>query len=226
MIVLQYLEFFRRNFAQPSHCFGRTHADEVVATFGRIQREVFAETGGSVVRAIQAMVETRFGINDVPAGWCFMPVAQGGLGVVDPIVDILTVRANVKEKPEEEFQECMKEDENTYSVYKASWLGGAGEGTELDFMPWDEYVLGRETKSLDWGQAWTYLQVVAPSRSIARSTVLGNDWYNRSDVEKWIVSLYADEIMEKFGDLKIVEPTLIPVGMLSALRSAKIAWDS
>jgi hypothetical protein len=232
LIVLhKYLEFFRRNFGQPSHCFGRAHADEVIQTFTRIYNDVFSETNGSVVKHVQSVVQTRFGIKDVPAGWCFMPVSEGGLGIINPIVDLLTVRENVDEEPSGAFAKRMKEDQVAYLAAEARWLGGAewlgsaGVSTDETFMPFSEYILGRETAMMTWGAVWEHLQRVADSRSL--HIVAGDPkWRDRSDAERWVTAVYEEEIKARFGDLKIVEPTLIPVGMLSAFRSAKIAWDS
>lgn len=75
------------------------------------------------------------------------------------------------------------------------------------------------------GDVWHNLQEVAEASYIEPVTEDSN-WHSRSDTEKWTTAVYADEIKARFGALKIVEPTLIPVGMLSAFRSAKIAWDS
>jgi hypothetical protein len=178
-----------------------------------------------VVKHIQSIVEKRFGIKDVPAGWCFMPVSEGGLGVINPIVDLLTVRDDVDEEPSEAFAERIQKDFVAYKSAEGAWLGGAGEGTEKTFMPFDEYILCRETVFSTWGNVWQHLQNVASARSLHQ--VAGDaKWYNRSFVDKWVTAVYEEEIKSRFGDLKIVEPTLIPVGMLSAFRSAKIAWDS
>ena len=178
-----------------------------------------------MVKHIQSIVEKRFGIKDVPASWCFMPVSEGGLGVINPIVDLLTVRDNVDEEPSEAFAEQIQKDFVAYKSAEGAWLGGAGEGTDKTFMPFDEYILGRETVFSTWGNVWQRLQNVASARSLHQ--VAGDaKWYNRSFVDKWVTAVYEEEIKSRFGDLKIVEPTLIPVGMLSAFRSAKIAWDS
>jgi hypothetical protein len=182
------------------------------------------------VKHIQSIVEKRFGINDVPAGWCFMPVSEGGLGVINPIVDLLTVRDNVDKEPSEAFAERIQKDFVAYKSAEGAWLGGAGEGTDKSFMSFEEYILGRETVFSTWGHVWHRLQNVASPRGlhqVAGDATWGDaKWYNRSCVDQWVAAVYEQEIKSRFGDLKIVEPTLIPVGMLSAFRSAKIAWDS
>ena len=77
------------------------------------------------------------------------------------------------------------------------------------------------------GDVWEGLQVVAAPAYLVQTGAAARDgnWYNRSDVGKWVMLLYADEILQRFGTLKTVEPTLIPMGMLSVFRSSKIACD-
>ncbi|KAF9022947.1 hypothetical protein BDZ89DRAFT_1018497 [Hymenopellis radicata] len=207
-----YLEFFRRNFAQPAYCFGLVHIDEVISTFARILKEVFAETNGSVVLKVQQLIETRFCIKDIPAGWCFLPISKGGLEIVNPIVSLMTVRDHLRHaKPETNFITLMNNDKYNYETAKEAWLSGQGEGKSDTFMSFEEYVLGRETRLASWGEEWSSLQNVADA------------WETDED---WNNALYQEEIVEEFGSLKIVDSALIPVGMLSAFKSAKIAWDS
>jgi len=199
----------------------------MISTFGRIQRGIFPSTGGSVVRHIRETIEKRFGIEDIPAGWCFLPISEGGLEIVNPIIDVLTVRDSLVQDPTVTFSQRKRADEDDYRKAEDIWRAGGGEGNSDTFMSWDEFVLGRETVSAGWGDVWKSLQVVAAPAWLAQTGAADRDgnWYDRSDVGKWVMLLYADEILQRFGTLKIVEPTLIPVGMLSAFRSSKIAWD-
>ena len=40
------------------------------------------------------------------------------------------------------------------------------------------------------------------------------------------VSLYADELFEKFGGLSIVERDMLPLGVIQLLRSKRVGWQS
>lgn len=199
----------------------------MISTFGRIQRGIIPSTGGSVVEHIRETVERRFGVEGIPAGWCFIPVSEGGLEIVNPIIDILTVRPSLAQDPVVAFSQRKKADEEDYNEAREVWRTGGGEGNSDTFMSWDEFVLGRETASRGWGDVWKSLQVVAAPAYLKQAGATAGDenWSDRSDIGKWVMLLYADEILRRFGTLKIVEPTLIPVGMLTAFRSSKIAWD-
>ena len=199
----------------------------MISTFGRIQRGIFPSTGGSVVEHIRETIEKRFDVKDIPAGWCFLPISEGGLEIVNPIIDILTVRASLVQDPTVAFSQRKQTDEADYNKAEEVWRTGGGEGNSDTFMSWDEFVLGRETVSVGWGNVWKSLQIVAAPVYLSQAGAAARDgnWYDRSNVGKWVMLLYADEILQRFGTLKIVEPTLIPVGMLSAFRGSKIAWD-
>jgi len=59
------------------------------------------------------MIEQRFGVKGVPNGWFYFPVSRGGLEVWNPIVDLLSVRNNLKEQPNT-FFELMEQEETGY----------------------------------------------------------------------------------------------------------------
>ncbi|KIK58068.1 hypothetical protein GYMLUDRAFT_202910 [Collybiopsis luxurians FD-317 M1] len=233
----KYMEFFRRNFGQPAHCFGQVHLDEVVQTFERIQREIFVEHSGSVVEKLRSMIETRFGdaieAKNMPAGWCFFPVSEGGLEVLNPVIQLLMMREYLVPEPDKQFKLRMDVDRNKYEQAKTDWMNGLqGDDTkevDLDeskkmFMSFEEYILGREDRMEHWGREWKHLQELPASRTLALPP--GYDMEDLSQEAIWNVSLYAEEIKACFGGLNIVESSLIPVGMLSTFRSAKVAWDS
>lgn len=225
----KYLAFFQRNFGDPAHCFGRVHVDDIIETFNRIQKVLFPDTDGSVVKRLQAMIESRFGVTDVPFGWFFFPITRGGLEVRNPMIDLLAVRDDLSEKPQNTFTLRMKLDAEDYVVLKEKWQGKAGSSTEK-FMSFGEYVLGRETRIGLWQQQYLKLQQAPLATNIALSgraqSQLSSEWYRMPIYEKWNAALYGNEIIARFGTLTIVEPTLIPVGMVSVFKNAKVSWDS
>uniref|UniRef100_D8Q933 Uncharacterized protein n=1 Tax=Schizophyllum commune (strain H4-8 / FGSC 9210) TaxID=578458 RepID=D8Q933_SCHCM len=222
----KYMEFFRRNFAQPAQCFGMAHADEIISTFQRIQRAVFADTNGSVVGKIRQLISERFDVTDIPAGWCFLPSSEGGLGIANPVVTLLSVRRQLPADPSAKFAAAMGLDQGVYEGRRYEWAGGPTGDRE--FLTYAEFTEGRETYIPHWGTTWAQLQETAHAKSPVKTGLLHNDarWRGRSEVERWIVAFYAREIFEMFGGFKMVEETLIPVGMLKAFQTAKIAWDT
>jgi hypothetical protein len=232
----KYLAFFHRNFGDPAQCFGRIHADEIIGTFNRIQREVFPETGGSVVKRLRTMIESRFGITDIPSGWFFFPIAFGGLEVKNPVIDFLAVRDNLRDSPEQAFLETMKSDVVEYGHHKERWQGGAGSSSD-EFASFEEYILGRESANATWHAVYLELQKLPGRTDVQLSDRVKNELssrgyssFNGSDSlpihDLWNFALYGEEVLKRFGTLTIVQPSLIPVGMVSVFKSAKISWDS
>jgi hypothetical protein len=42
---------------------------------------------------------------------------------------------------------------------------------------------------------------------------------------KWVAALYGPEVMERFGGLNIVDPGLLPMGMVSLFRDKRVKWQ-
>ena len=224
----KYLKFFQRNFGDPAQCFGRTHADEVIGTYSRIQKELFPETGGSVIQCIQQMIEQRFGVKDIPNGWFYFPISRGGLEVRNPIVDFLSVRNNLKVQPNPFFT-LMEDDVKEHIRLFSAWrLGADSSNSSTKFLPFSRYIEGRETRLRRWWVAYKELQDTPSASLVELSSRITEDLEDShlDNYQKWNAALYAEEIFRRFGTLTIVEPTLIPVGMVSVFKSSKIQWDS
>lgn len=216
----QYLSFFRRNFAEPARCLGTAHLDEVAATFSHIIKSVLPhESNGSIAHHVQSIVFSRFSIN-VPAAWCFLDSNEGGLGINNPILELLPLRqsfANV-----ETFSSCLEEDIVTYDAANNLWDDGEEESLFGGFVPREEYDAGRETQSPSWGARWDDLQKVG----IAEYPLLYSGIRTGSrNSQAWLVELYKDELGEYFGGLEVADSEMIPTGLLKAFRSSKVAWE-
>lgn len=43
---------------------------------------------------------------------------------------------------------------------------------------------------------------------------------------KWILAVYGKEVVDRFGGLRIVEPGLLPMGMVRMLKDRKVNWEA
>ncbi|RYO76038.1 hypothetical protein DL766_009588 [Monosporascus sp. MC13-8B] len=50
-------------------------------------------------------------------------------------------------------------------------------------------------------------------------------WEAMEPYWKWVAALYGPEAMERFGGLHIVEPGLLPMGMVSLFRDRRVKWQ-
>jgi len=54
--------------------------------------------------------------------------------------------------------------------------------------------------------------------------ILAN-WYSMEPYWKWVAQLYGPGMISKFGGLNIVDPGLLPMGMVSLFRSGRVNWQ-
>ena len=52
-----------------------------------------------------------------------------------------------------------------------------------------------------------------------------NNWDSMEPYWKWVAQLYGPEMIEKFGGFNIVDPGLLPMGMVSLFRSGRVQWQ-
>ncbi|KAJ5738035.1 hypothetical protein N7493_001190 [Penicillium malachiteum] len=114
------------------------------------------------------------------------------------------------------------------------------------FMSFEEYTRHRE--SLDYGfqhqLVWVYDQLLKrPQQEEIRQDVSGpvtlglgqlqnqynlsgirSDWRMMSSYWKWLAQLYGPEIVDRFGGFNIVDPGLLPIGLVSQFRSGRVNW--
>jgi hypothetical protein len=50
-------------------------------------------------------------------------------------------------------------------------------------------------------------------------------WYSLTSYEKWIVSMYGEEVVKKFGGLEAVDRSLIPTGMVELFKTSRLKLD-
>ena len=161
--------FFTNNFGRPANCFGRAHVDMMLETFSRIQYKLFASTGGSVTSTLKKMLTDRFGVQDIPEGYLYLPMATGGLDLKSPFVNLYLIRNKITSVPDilmDHFFEC---EEASYRLAKSLFDKGTvprlapipfnfkTEFGDQDFMSIEEYTRYRERTSSDLHIAYTSL---------------------------------------------------------------------
>lgn len=51
-----------------------------------------------------------------------------------------------------------------------------------------------------------------------------SDWSAMSPYWKWVAQLYGPEIVDRFGGFNVVDPGLLPIGLISQFRSGRVSW--
>jgi hypothetical protein len=242
----KYMKFFVRNFGGPAQCFGREHVDEVINTLARIQTELFPNsdsTQGGAVGHLRRMIADRFGVTDLPQGYFYFPIRTGGLEVHDPMIEMFCLRASLFPEPESAFKKQIELDLLHYDDLKENWENSTpnvalySPGVSgVEFMSFEEYTAfpARLLRLETWGSCYmNQLSVPIPSAVMMTPFVgaalgggwMGSTWMEMNYYEKWIVSMFGEEVVRMFGGLEVVDRTLIPVGLVGLFRSSRMKWE-
>ncbi len=143
----------------------------------------------------------------------------------------------------ENFEKEEFDEEELYWLDDPDWEAAEGKDT---FMSFQEYTKYREeleyhfTNSLH--NVFQTLLVKPQEQAIEASSKVLNavgalmhstttlrgitaNWYQMEPYWKWVTQLYGPEMIDKFGGLNVVEPGLLPVGMVSIFQSKRVAWQ-
>ncbi|KAI0541279.1 hypothetical protein GGR58DRAFT_457583 [Xylaria digitata] len=116
------------------------------------------------------------------------------------------------------------------------------------FLPFEEYVRYREDLNYDFRDNLAsvfekLLEVPAEEGGIRKASaeVLGGiealansshslkgitgNWDTMDPYFRWVAQLYGPEAIKRFGGLNIVEPGLLPMGMVSIFRDKRVKWQ-
>lgn len=52
-----------------------------------------------------------------------------------------------------------------------------------------------------------------------------SNWHSMEPYWKWVAQLYGPGMIEKFGGLSVVDPGLLPMGMVSLFRNGRVDWQ-
>jgi hypothetical protein len=59
---------------------------------------------------------------------------------------------------------------------------------------------------------------------LAEKVGISGGWHGLTPYWKWVLQLYAPEMMERFGGLNVVDSGLLPIGIILELRSGRVEW--
>ncbi|KAI8960478.1 hypothetical protein F5Y11DRAFT_330017 [Daldinia sp. FL1419] len=54
---------------------------------------------------------------------------------------------------------------------------------------------------------------------------INGNWPTMDPYWKWVAALYGPEVIDRFGGMSIVEPGLLPMGMVSIFRDKRVKWQ-
>lgn len=120
--------FLSSNFGRPANCLGKEHVDMVLATFKRIQTELFGDdqspsmaTEGASTH-VKNELRRRFQIvDDIPDAFIYFPSILGGLEMMNPFVSLLSMSSSCPNSPLALVEHAFDRDEEDYDFYQEAY---------------------------------------------------------------------------------------------------------
>ncbi|KAF9442061.1 hypothetical protein P691DRAFT_849759 [Macrolepiota fuliginosa MF-IS2] len=245
----KYMAFFVRNFGgRPAECFGKQYAVDVSRTLVRIQRGVITgspqggeNSGGGasdIIEHLEKELAAQYGVRDLPRRYFYFSLSSGGLAPRDPLVDILNTVAPIEDAlcQEQEFFEKKKiaweaQKRAEAAVALAQAPPGSPPLPPPIYMPFESYC---EIDSPSIHAVYAWLAAVnkpraaniPPAIQAAMNTRERRNAYSTKESYKgWVVEAYGRDMVRRFGGLEIVDPRMIPIGLVHLYKTSRIRWD-
>ncbi|CAI6333126.1 unnamed protein product [Periconia digitata] len=245
--------FFHDVFGRPANCFGEAHVDHILETYSRMQRALFGSHNGSVTEYLQEKISHRFGVDDVPESFLFLPEACGGLGLTNPFISFFLTRKDLEKNPRQLIKDFQKQEKKDYLDAKNAYaklsetqrhdrfvsaFGSPPTNTAIlsePFPPFSTLTDIRLNHSVKLWRAYEKLMQTPQTQGVELSqenAYLFNELkeshglsYEHMTEEKWLMNLYADELRGKFGSLSIVDKNMLPEGTMKMIRERRKPWQ-
>jgi hypothetical protein len=247
-------QFFQNVFGKPANCFGQAHVDAILDTHANLQRELFASHDGSVTKYLCEQILHRFGVEDIPGSFFFLPEEFGGLGLQNPFIPFFVLKDQLLKEPVERITNYQTTEHKNYKVLAETFAALSDserqrrfkkvfDGNEKfaavaeeEFFSFEEYTLHCESYSYQLTLAYQDLMKKPNVQDIKLTNEIkpwfselshshGMSWEDLSSENKWIMHLYAEELKNRFGALSIVDRNLLPSGVMKMLKRKKVTWQ-
>ncbi|KAH9476993.1 hypothetical protein JR316_0010909 [Psilocybe cubensis] len=138
---------------------------------------------------------------------------------------------------DQKFKKRIEHDRKLYAHLKNVWekdreYRKGKKGVSQEFMSFEEYISLRESWLTEWGNSYRDMLELPKRCSVelvpkVKEALVqtSKSWVFMEWHEQWVVSMYGDEVVKRFGGLDVVDPDLIPVGMVQLFRTSRIKLD-
>jgi hypothetical protein len=212
-------------------------------------------TGDSVVEYLKHLIAERIGVCDVTDSFLFLPEELGGLGLRNPFLSFLVLRDQLCDDPQQRMKGFKAGEAKAYKTAKEDFEGlseldkryrfktlyhdsySATPAELKEFMTFEEYTRYRDTASHSLKLAYKNLMETPWEKELYLSRDVSDALIKVSHVQpkmslsdldaerKWIIQLYSADLFKRFGGLDIVDKGLLPLGVMTMLRSKNVTWQ-
>ncbi|WAO93575.1 Hypothetical protein NCS54_01112600 [Fusarium falciforme] len=161
---------------------------------------------------------------------------------LEPIIAFEEAEVESYKRAEKAFLNGSINNER-YSLDDPDWKPKS-EHDQENFMPFEEYIRYREDfefnhyrRSKKLRNVFRRLMTRPQEKSIdkddgkvclALDNVSGmskiRSWHSMEPYWRWVAMVYGPEIVDRFGELNIVDSGLLPMGMVSVFRNKRVKW--
>ncbi|KDR81914.1 hypothetical protein GALMADRAFT_135307 [Galerina marginata CBS 339.88] len=143
---------------------------------------------------------------------------------------------------DQKFPKRIENDRKVYNRMKDVWdrdednrrakKGHLAAIVSDQFMSFWDFISLRESWLSSWGESYRDMLLSPDMRNVVPVPKVNEllsssakSWHTMDWYERWVVSMYGEEVVKMFGSLEAVDPNLIPVGMVQLFRSSRMKLD-
>ncbi|KAL3458303.1 hypothetical protein BJX64DRAFT_226729 [Aspergillus heterothallicus] len=243
--------FFKNTFGQPAMCFGQRHVDMILAAYKAMQDSLFGDGAGTVTQHLRNMIEVRFGVSNIPDALFYYPEELGGLGLRNPAISPFLVRNSLEPSPLKYIFDFQQNEKDQYLQMKKNFTelsqsARTSRFTSLmgnndrflshndrdTFMSFEEWSRFRWSHNSLFRQLYQKLQEVPDPKGIQYTNEVSNALrkalpINNSldDEQRWILQMYAPEVLKNYGGVSLVDKKYLPVGVMAMVKEKRVKWQ-
>ncbi|KAL2867663.1 uncharacterized protein BJX67DRAFT_75870 [Aspergillus lucknowensis] len=244
--------FFKNTFGQPAMCFGQKHVHMILATYKVMQEKLFGDGAGTVTQHLRKMIESRFGVSDIPDALFYYPEELGGLGLRNPAIAPFLVRDSLEPSPLKYIADFQERERETYLAQKRTFeellqsvrikrFGNANDGGERQFvslaeretfMSFEEWSRFRWSHNNTFNQLYHELQGTPQPKSLTLTNevsdalrLAGANGLRSDEEQAWVLEMYAPEVLKIYGGVRLVDKKYLPVGVMAMVKEKRVKWQ-
>jgi hypothetical protein len=224
----KYMAFFIRNFGKCAIIFGKQHLNQICDALRKIHLELFKSFQGNPIESLKTKFPILKEANVVDV-WVYWPLERGGLGLINPFIEIQSLRETYEDLNDEKaftllpLEDKIKWEELRVELERENQYLPDGAKRKIDTF--EEYCAKRETELQHWYER--YLKML--ERPDAKTPELTNEFWSISLPDPcknhhlmWLFSYYGAQLMKHFGSMQFINTRLLPMSMIESIQKSKL----
>ena len=210
-------------------------------------------TQTNVAEYLKTKIRNEYSIppSSLPDGILFFPHTLGGLALHNPIIALSLLDTNAWKPPHTIIQDALDSEEIDYHRAVTDYDKGLidsplvqqylrKDASHEDLISFEEAIGNVEARSAHLHDAYVRLMARPRKEGVSLGRVVkgaleevewtrgderaeGDEWRWEA-YWRWVVGLYGEEVVERFGGLAMAERRLLPLGLTGMMRAQRVRW--